>query len=1414
MEVLKLVFTRSQDGNLLLQAESTTGYMTSSVFFPPFPEESLPAILYALEPEFDLDSGDNPSIVAALSAAGLPLDGDLETAVGEQLDAALRSSSEISVVIDTSLSNAEANRSPLHLNVQFDSGCDLVAALPWELWCHKGRFLVADSSVIVTRTPLGTIPHMPTLAQLPLRILLVLSEPLGASSILPERTREQLVHGLRTLDEEGAVIVDLLRPPTFDTLVEAVRNGGYHMLIFYGHGIYHPDDGELLLFENEFGAQVRVKADELGAVLRSTDVRLVLLGVGQSVQVSEHGGVWSGTAPALLRAGVPLVIGMQVNMRVGAAQTFIRQFALSLTAGKLVSEAMSDARLPLIHSTYGEQWFVPTLYGRPADVNRLFDETTARPEATAGLRAEMKELRREIVTREQEIGSLGTVYQPSELARLRAARLAFAQKRAGLSRLTPGSYIQVTSPLYGVPSNPVFVGRAEELQKVAQALHREHPVVVWGAGGIGKTALAAEVAHRQGWRFPAGVLWLDCRSTPPFDTLLNRIGAFCGIEGVERIEPDRKEAAVRSALAGLDGRCLLIWDNAEAVWDDRSVRHFVQGRLPTNCQLLLTTRVNPEQPMWQTVELSPLAGTAMTDLFYRLASASGVKVGSQADLAAIPHLVRWLEGHPLAMMLVVPLMRRRGIQRVWRDLQTRPLKGVEAAFASSYWRLSDLQQQLFARLSVFTIPFGWGAAEALLPDEEGVDEALDVLVQRALVTFDGVRYGYHTLLRQYAYGKLEEMGEPPAVHRSAAEYLQTKLTGEGGTPEEALEEVDQWEWAEAWEEMARRTSTLVGSLDRAGYWTEIEERLERARTAVQKRLDESRLEATLLNNLGAINYKSGEWGRATEMYERSLETFERVGDVHGMAQTWSNLGLVYADKGEWDRAIEMYERSLQGLERVGDVHGMAQTWGNLGSVYLQKGEWDRAIEMYERSLETKERLGDVYGMAQTWANLGSICLRKGEWDRAIEMYERSLQGLERVGDVHGMAQTWGNLGLVYYRKGEWNRAIELYERSLEIKERVGDVHGMAQTWANLGMVYHREGEWDRAIEMYERSLETKKRVGDVHGMAQTWSNLGLVYADKEEWDRAIEMYERSLQGLERVGDLHGSAQTLNNLGLVYADKGEWDRAIEVYEWSLQRLERLGDVHGLAQTSGNLGLAYAEGDHWGQAVKMYLLSLESFERTGDMHGAALARTRLGTAYLRTGQDEEARECFARAYLSYAQLESPNLEAALELLIAACGSIEETYDYLCDLTETTESEEPRSSKARLLRDLGNAAMEWGAWQAAETILKQSIECHTELEDMKEVAATMRSLAEAYLKMGNLRDCLLCYSGAIHLFGRAANRIEEARTLETVGLLETHLGKDEDGVRDIELAIERYEELGHSADSRRLRAVISSILDGMSD
>ena len=1229
---ITLTFRHQQAQTYRVDLRTAEGRDYTGTFTLSYDAPTWAAIMQALEPGFD--PAQAPDEVREALA---PL-GDLNAlrvTVGDALGQALFTDDALIEGLLGPLSSAASERNPLPVTLRFGNATDLLAALPWELLRHRDRFLVADGSLGLTRCPTSVEPPTPAHADLPLRVLLVLAEPLDAPPIFAHGARQELRHGLRTLDQEGAVIVDALEPPTFDTLVEAVTNGDYHLVVFYGHGAYDPDEGGLLLFEDRFGGQDAVPAAKVGAVLHNTSVRMALLSACQSGQVGAERGVWSGTAPALLRAGLPLVVGMQTRLRIDAAQAFIRQFALSLAQAKPIAAAVGEARKPLLHGS-GEQWFVPVLYGRPADSDRLFDPDAALPPETADLRARLRELRAKIADLEQIVEREKTAYRPEELAALRAARRDFAKTRAKLARKTPGGYTQVVSPLYGVPENRIFVGRSAEMRAVGQRLATGDPVVIWGTGGIGKTALAAEVARRQRWHFPGGVLWLDCSGSPALDTLLNRLGAFAGL-AVEQIEPDRKPTAVRHALALLDDRYLVVFDNAEDVWDDRAVRQLID-RLPDNGQVLLTTRHHPRKSMWRMMEVKRMADSFMTMLFYRQAEADSLQIRGKRNMEAIPKIIKWMQGHPKALELTEKLLTSFPAAKIWADLQRHPVKGFSAVFATSIKHLTELQRTLFTRLSVFAIPFEWDAAYTVLPDtEEGtVDDALDVLVQRALVAFDGARYAYHALVRQYAHERLQESGaDPRVVHRRAAEYLGEKLADEkrGGTPEEALEEVDQWKRAEAWATFARRAHAMRRSLDRRGYWGEIEARLEQALAAVRAHLDKPELEATLLSDLGIIARKRGAWNWAIKIHHQSLGISERMGDVHGQAQTLNNLGSVYMQKGQWDRAIEIYQKSLDLCKRVGDMHALAQTWGNLGLVYADKGEWDQAIAMYRKSMENLEGLHDMHDIAQVWGNWGNVCLQKGEWDRAITMYQRSLQTFRWMGDLHGQAQTFGNLGNVYLRRGQWDRAITMYQRSLDIFERMSDIEGQALTLSNLGELHLGKGELDQALYMYQQSLKINKRLGNMHGIAQTRMGLGVIYRHKGLLDQAIEMLQQSLEISRNMGNMHDIALALGNLGSVIRQKGEWNQAIELYEESLTITERMGDWVNSANQYGN----------------------------------------LGNLYLQTNRPDEAKPLLARAYLIFSQLGSPHQRTSANALIQSFdGDVDAANAYLAEAQRELQEE----------------------------------------------------------------------------------------------------------------------------------------------
>ena len=226
---------------------------------------------------------------------------------------------------------------------------------------------------------------------------------------------------------------------------------------------------------------------------------------------------------------------------------------------------------------------------------------------------------------------------------------------------------------------------------------------------------------------------------------------------------------------------------------------------------------------------------------------------------------------------------------------------------------------------------------------------------------------------------------------------------------------------------------VINALIWIGRWSEARADLE---FALKTSLNE-KVKADTLQIFGILLYKQGEWDRAIEYYEKSLKDKERLGDVHGMAQTYNNLGLVYADKGEWDRAIEYYEKDLEIFERLGDVHGMAQTYNNLGSVYADKGEWDKAIEYYEKDLEISERLGDVHGMAMTQVNVAHILLQRKKHDEALKLYHESEKVLRQIGDTFNLMKVYYQLAACYDEIKQKKNADKYFNLAEDLRERLG-----------------------------------------------------------------------------------------------------------------------------------------------------------------------------------------------------------------------------------------------------------------------------------------------------------------------------------------------------------------------------------------
>ncbi len=212
--------------------------------------------------------------------------------------------------------------------------------------------------------------------------------------------------------------------------------------------------------------------------------------------------------------------------------------------------------------------------------------------------------------------------------------------------------------IYGNPpaAPELVIGRDHDLRRLKSLIGIANPAsahssiqrltILWGWPGVGKTTLAAVLAHDADIRvaFPDGVLWLSVGQSPNIFAKLSIWARPLGIEAANAQTVDELKGLLRARLRGK--RMLFVIDD---IWEARDVFNFRLGE--SQCAMLVTTRVQevvfhlePPPHNARIYPLSVLDGDRGVEILFRLAP---TVVATYPDKSR--ELVGALEGLPLAL---------------------------------------------------------------------------------------------------------------------------------------------------------------------------------------------------------------------------------------------------------------------------------------------------------------------------------------------------------------------------------------------------------------------------------------------------------------------------------------------------------------------------------------------------------------------------------------------------------------------------------------------------------------------------------------------------------------------------------------------------------------------------------------------
>ncbi len=334
-----------------------------------------------------------------------------------------------------------------------------------------------------------------------------------------------------------------------------------------------------------------------------------------------------------------------------------------------------------------------------------------------------------------------------------------------------------------LPQN--FVARERELAALMDWLLAPSPsrlpvaiaTAVSGAGGFGKTTLAAAVCHdeRIVEAYEDGILWVTLGQTP---NLLNElVKLYAALTGERPGFVDMEDAARELALKLADKSCLIVVDDA---WNLAHARRFLCGG--PNCAVLVTTRVFEVASQGRALEVDRMTPTEAVALLRASANAAVPDQARGAELVA--RLGHW----PLAIKLAGSAMRQltdRGesadnaLEYVFRKLEKHGPTAFDRLGASardeavgltidvSLGLLSAVERQSACELSIFredeAVALG-AAAQLWGCDPFDAGDFARRLDDLALVDLDQPRgtLRLHDTLRAYLAARL---GDPAPAHQ-------------------------------------------------------------------------------------------------------------------------------------------------------------------------------------------------------------------------------------------------------------------------------------------------------------------------------------------------------------------------------------------------------------------------------------------------------------------------------------------------------------------------------------------------------------------------------------------------------------------------------------------------------------------------
>jgi predicted ATPase/DNA-binding winged helix-turn-helix (wHTH) protein len=802
-----------------------------------------------------------------------------------------------------------------------------------------------------------------------------------------------------------------------------------------------------------------------------------------------------------------------------------------------------------------------------------------------------------------------------------------------------------------------MIGRDEAVAGLCAQLLNQRFVSIVGPGGMGKTTVAVSVAHALVREFSGAVAFVDLVSIEDPRLVAGAVASTLGLM-VRTSDP------IPSLIGFLEQkRILLVLDNCEHVIESVAV---LAERLYTatpHAYILATSRESLRVEGEHVHNLSPLgvpdedsvrtAAEALAfpavQLFMERAAAGGNRIDlSDADAHLVAGICRKLDGIALALELVAGRVGTYGIRgtaellelrfkSLWQGRRTALPRHqtLNAMLDWSYNLLSEEEQRVFRRLSVFVGAFTLEATQAVAADEQtSADQVIRMLanlVAKSLVSTHAreasVRYRLLDTTRAYASVKLAESAEANMIaRRHAAHFVRfcadenrsRPFTDRSASPADAehlgnVRAALEWCFSQHGDQQIGRDLVLTVApwFLRLSLLAEYRSWSERTIALLPSADKGTERELVLLESQAiSAMYTLGNDGSVRAALQRGLELASALRAGPRQLQLLAGLNIYLTRIGDFQGALRVAEESAALARTLADPAATVIADWMLGVAHHLIGDQRAALLHCERGFAHEPALHRVnkpfFGYdhrIRALVNLARTLWLRGFADQAVSVAREAAEQAAQLDHAVCMCVSYIYTVTVFLWAGDWQAAEEGIANLLAEAKKysLGPCHAVGL--GLQGELMLNQGDCSGSIALLRRSLDILATEQYLVLAPRFSTALAQGLAATGDFDQALATLQRVIAQCDRSGASFDMPEMLRIKAqiLMSAPRSEPTLAQECLQRSLELARTQSALSWELRTAISLARMQS-GSHARETLRaVYARFVEGFE-TPDLRAA--------------------------------------------------------------------------------------------------------------------------------------------------------------------------------------------------------------------